>query len=295
MPKLSIIIVSHNTKDLLVDCLNSLPTPSANQEIIVVDNASSDGTLARLSKHFPEVTLIKNNQNLGYAAANNLGIKKSQGDYLLLLNSDTYVHHQALKHLVDFMDSHSKVGIASPQLLNSDGTIQQNGGALPNLTNLFTWFCFLAKISPINRLIPPYQQSHQDFYKKTGKTGWVSGAAMIIRRQVLDQIGNLDQNIFMYGEDTDLCYRATKANWHVFIVASAQVTHLGHGSGDQARALLGEVTGLKHFFSKHKPAWQRPLLSLTFKIGATIRLFVFGKISPTKNRYEVYKQISHLA
>lgn len=294
-PTLSIIIVSYNTKTLLKNCLDTFyqKLPS-DQELIIVDNASTDGSSAYIKKHYPKAKLIKNSENLGFAKANNQAIKVASGKYLLLLNSDTLVKPGAFDQLIKFMDAHPKTGIASPQLLNSDGSIQPGGGALPRLSNVFAWMFFIDDLPILGPLIPAYQRSQPNFYKTTKKIGWVAGTAMIIRRSCLDQIGLLDENIFMYGEDTDLCIRAARSSWSRYIVADAQVTHLGQGSGSQDKALVGEFRGLIYLFAKHKPAWEPPLLRIILYIGATLRLIIFGTILGNAQKTKAYHQARKL-
>jgi len=187
------------------------------------------------------------------------------------------------------------VAIASPQLLNPDGSIQPQGGALPSLLNLAAWMWFVDDLLLLNRLFTPYHQSNLSYFKHTRPLGWVAGTAMFIRRQALDKIGLLDEHIFMYSEDTDLCLRAYRQDFEVYNVSSGQVVHLGQGSGFQETALLGEYRGLKYLFNKHYPAWQRPILSFLLKSGALLRLTIFGTILGDKPKYHAYKKALKLA
>ena len=288
--KLSIIIVSYNTKDLLKNCLDSLQKFGIKQsEIIVVDNASSDESVAMVKKSFSKVKIITNKKNTGFAVANNQGIKSSKGDYILLLNSDTLVKKGALSNLTSYIDSHPNVGIASPKLLNADGTIQPAGGALPGLFNLITWFLFLDHLPYTSEFVDPYHQNQSQFYQKTRLTGWVPGTAMLIRSDVIKKIGVLDEKIFMYAEDIDFCLRAQKAGYDIGLVSNSEVVHLGQGSGSKEKALTGEISGLIYLDKKHKPFWQQLVLKLIIKKGALLRMLVFGTILANKPKYEIYK------
>jgi len=277
--KLSIIIVSYNTKGLLKQCLDAVSKSILTEqyEVIVIDNASTDGS--------SDLATIKNKHNQGYSIANNQGIKIAKGEYILLLNSDTRVKSNALDELIKFMDGHPQAGIASAQLLNPDGSIQPSGGFLPRLSNIFAWMFF---IDDLPLPLPAYHVTHPGFYSNTHQIGWVQGAALIMRREV----GLLDENIFMYGEDVELCIRAHKSSWQVWTVATAQVTHQGFQSsgGVSTNALLGEYTGLQYIFKKHKPPWEFPLLQVALKTGALIRMLLFGTIWRDKQKYAVYKQ-----
>ena len=202
MKLLSIIIVSFNTKQLLKQTINSFYTElNNNYELIVVDNNSSDGSAKMIQNQFPKAQLIQNKKNLGFAKANNQGISHSNSEYILLLNSDTIVKPNLFKNTLKFLKKNPKVGIVSPKLLNKDGSIQPNGGALPNLRNIKAWMLFLDDVPIINRFFSHYHQENEDFFKKTQSTGWVAGTAMFIRRKTIQETGLLDEKIFMYSED----------------------------------------------------------------------------------------------
>ena len=295
--KLSIIILSFNTKKLILDCLKSVFADSQdlNLEVIVIDNASTDGSPQAVKSHFPQVKLIQNKTNLGFAQGNNQGINQSGVDYVLLLNSDTIIKPQALKRLVEFMDSHPQVGIAAPQLLNPDGSIQPNGGYLPRLSNIMAWMLLIDDLPWVRPWFPSYQLRSSHQFQTTRPLGWVQGAAMVLRRQMLDQIGLLDEQIFMYAEDVDICYRAKQAHWQVMLAPQAQIIHLGFRSSSPQKAILGEYQGLKHLFKKYKPAWELPILNLLLKTGALLRLLIFGTIFKDKSKYDLYRQAISLA
>lgn len=293
--KLSIIIVSYNTQNLIENCLTSvfkhLPQKT---EVIVVDNNSQDDSIKVIQKNFPLVNIIQNQKNLGFAKANNQGIRRSKGEHILLLNSDTIVTKNALQNLTVYLDNHQAVGIVSATLLNSDKSIQPAGGFLPNLLNLFAWFFFIDDLPFLSWLIQPYQITKTSFFSKTRNLGWISGAAMMIRKKTLDQIGLLDENIFMYSEDTDLCWRAKKAGWGVYSLASAQVIHFKQGSGSSKNAFIGEIKGLAYLVQKHLPKWQYPLFRLIIRIGSVLRTFVFGTILRNHEKKQIYQQIFDL-
>lgn len=276
--ELSVIIVSYNTKELLEKCLESVRASSLDKtayEVIVVDNGSTDGSA--------KLATIKNTDNKGYAAANNQGIKKARGEYILLLNSDTEITPTALEELIKFMDSHPRAGIASAQLLNPDGSIQPSGGCLPRLSNIALWMFF----------IDGYHIQNPSFYTTTREVGWVQGAALIMKKQV----SLLDENIFMYGEDVELCMRAHKDGWEIWHVAEAKVTHQAFQSsgGISSNALLGEYQGLIYLFKKHKPSWEVPILKLLLQAGALLRMLLFGTILRDTRKYAVYKKAFKLA
>ena len=295
--KLSIIIVSFNTKKLILDCLESIfaTTGDLNLEVIVVDNDSVDDSPVAIKDNFPQVKLITNTTNTGFAKANNQGIKVSSGDYIMLLNSDTIVKPNALEILIDYLDSHPQVGIAAPQLLNPDGSIQPNGGYLPRLSNIIAWMLFIDDLPFIRPWFWSYQLRYLPGFRRTRAMGWLQGAALVLRRHTLEEIGLLDENIFMYAEDVEICYRARKSGWQVMLLPQAQIIHKGFQSGSSEKAILGEYQGLKYIFQKHKPAWELPLLRLSLKLGATLRLIIFGTILRDKQKYAIYKTALSLA
>lgn len=298
--KLSIITVSYNTKKLLKQALSAVFASSLNKrnyQVFVVDNASSDGSPEMVKKDFPQVKLIKSKDNLGFAKGNNLAIAKSDSDYIMLLNSDTKVKSNALSSLIEFMDSHPKAGVASAQILYPSGEIQQSGGFLPRLSNVFAWMFLIDDLPIVKNIFWSYQITSQSFYKKTRQLGWVTGAAMIIRRQAVSDIGLLDDKIFMYGEDVDYGIRAKKKGWQVWSVAKAKVTHFQFQSskGISENAMLGEFKGLKYIFQKHKPKWEMPLLRSFLWGGSLLRMLLFGTILRDKNKYDIYRKALKLA
>jgi len=295
---LSIIIVSFNTKDLLRNCLKSIytlyPKPYT-LEVIVVDNASKDGSAEMVAKDFPQVALIRNKKNLGFAAANNQGIKKARGRYLLLLNSDTLILEDALAKMVAFMDRNKKIGIATCQLLNKDKTIQASGGFFPTLPRVFAWMFFLDDLPIISRLIKAYHPHEPSFYTKNlfyqreHFQDWVTGAFFLIRKKVVEKIGLLDEQFFMYVEEVDYCFRAKKAGFLVAYTPMAKIIHLGQKSLRQpGDAAVREYKGLKIFYQKHYPPFQLPLLLLFLKMGAALRFLIFGIILASKEARLAY-------
>lgn len=224
---LSIVIVNWNTRDLLCDCLTCLANATGvSCETIVVDNGSTDGSLEMLKARFPEVRVISNTTNIGFAAANNCGLAQASARYCLLLNSDTRVAPDAPAQMVLFMDNHSDAGACGPQLLNADGTLQPSGRLFPTLASA------LGELLPLpggwRKVLRGDGQSRD--YNQVCQVDEVSGAAVCLRREALDEIGLLDDEFFFLGEDIDLCWRLKRAGWKVFYVPDARVVHLWGGS-----------------------------------------------------------------
>lgn len=276
---LSVIVVNFNTKKLLADCLSSIYkfTKGVEFEVIVVDNGSKDASQDIVKTKFPQVKLIPNKDNLGFTKANNQGIKVAKGGYILLLNSDTYLIENSFKKLLEKAKSLPNLGALGPQLLNEDRSIQQSVGFFPHLPQVFWWMSFIDDL-PAGEVLKPYHVDHDSFYSKDQKVDWVTAAAILVPRHVIRKIGGLDENIFMYGEEVDWCYRIKRANLKVFYSPATKIVHIGRGSTGQVskNAILGEYKGIKYFYAKHKPGLSLQLLRLLLKIGALARIIAFG-------------------
>lgn len=230
MHDVSVIIVSWNAKKHLVDCLNSLGN---GREIIVVDNGSSEGSPEVVEKEFPQVKLIRNAENLGFARANNIGIRASTGRYVCLINSDVVVLNDCIESLVKFMDSNSPVGMAGPRILNPDRTLQVSCRHFPSIWNN------LCQALGLNYVFPKSAFFSEPFMKywahdEIRKVDVLSGCFLMIRREAIDEVGLLDENFFIYGEDIDWCRRFHKSGWDVMLYPEAQAIHIGGASSSNA-------------------------------------------------------------
>lgn len=271
--KLSIIIVSWNVKDDLLRCLSSLKEnpPPVPFEQIVIDNMSSDGTPNIVRQEYPEVTVIENQENKGFAKANNQGIKQSSGEYILLLNPDTIVRPNSLGTLVKFLDNNPDVGACGPKLLNANGSAQASVRQFPTFRGVLYGHT-------ICRLFGLFRSQHRkwmmkDFsYDRQMDVDQIMGAAMMVRRSVIDKVGFMDENFFMYFEEIDLCYRIKEAGWRIVFLPSAVITHLGGRSSSQVplkRIMM--LTSLIAFFRKHRGRFAAGLFTIIFKAGVILR------------------------
>lgn len=262
---LSIVIVSYNTRELLRTCLASvLSTLSRHEpihqdraqrllsfEIWVVDNASADGSAAMVATDFPDVLLITNGQNLGFAAANNQALLQAKGRYVLLLNPDTVVLEDACRDLVTFMDDHPEAGAAGVKLLNPDGTLQHAAFRFPSLLmTLFDFFPLNHRIanSRLNGRYPARRYDGSPF-----QIDHPLGACFIVRRTAAEQVGWLDPEFFIYCEEVDWCIRLKRAGWSIYCVPHAQVIHYGGQSTAQFRGqmLVALHRSRSQLFKKH--------------------------------------------
>lgn len=291
MLDVSIIIVSYNTKNLLKKCLSSIFkfTKGVIYEVIVVDNASKDSTTKMVEDEFHQVELIKNNENVGFGRANNQGSREARGKYLFFFNSDAYLADNVLPKLIKFMDKNKEVGVLGPRILNPDGSIQQSAGFFPDLPQVFFWMSFLDDL-PFGDRLRPYHVDHDRFYERERKVDWVTGAAIMIRREVFQKVGGFDKKIFLYGEEVELCLRMKNAGFDILFSPVGKVIHLGRGSFEKSNvgAIVGEYKGLLYFYSKYKSTWQKFLLSLLLKMGAIVRILIFGMIQGRKELKEAY-------
>lgn len=231
MIDLSVVIVSWNTRDLLEACLASLQGAADGLavETLVVDNASADGSAAMIRQRFPQVQLIDNTENAGYARANNQAIRQCAGRHVMLLNSDTVVRPGALAALVRFMDTHPAVGAAGPYLEGADGSLQPSCHPLLTPGREFWRLLFLDRILP--RATYPM---HRWPTSGAREVEVIKGACLVLRHSALDQVGLLDEQYFMYTEEMDLCLRLALAGWRLCWVPEARVVHFGAASTRQA-------------------------------------------------------------
>lgn len=252
---LSITIVNYNSGDLLEQCLNSVwgEGSEIEFEIFVVDNGSSDDSLGRIREAFPGVNLIRNEDNLGFARANNQAVKRSRGRYVLLLNPDTILRAKALERMVHFMDKYPRAGAVGAKLLDPEGTIQLSCRCFPSYrTALFNRYSLLTKLLPSNKFSREYLMADWG-HSSAREVDWVSGACLMVRREALEEVGLLDERFFMYVEDVDWCYRAKQKGWKVYFVPQAEVVHyIGQSSRKAGRkAIIEHHRSMYRFYRKH--------------------------------------------
>lgn len=266
--KLSIVIVSWNVKKDLVNCLRSIGENPASEsfEVIVIDNASTDSTVEAVRNEFPEIVVITNSQNLGFAAANNQGIEKSRGEYILLLNPDTIVQLNSLNILIEFMDKNEDVGICGPQLLNQDGTVQPSVRGFPTFRGALYRHTAFRHLRIFKNEYKTWLMKSFD-HKTRMDVDQVMGAAFLLRRTAIDSIGAMDEIFFMYYEEVDLCYRMKQAGWRIVFTPEAKITHLGGKSSGQmpVRRRIMMLTSLLKFFRKHRGKYITAVFNGVFK------------------------------
>lgn len=267
---LTISIISYNTRGLLKACLNSIyeNTKEINYEIIVVDNNSTDGSVDMVKEEFPQVKLVINKENVGFAKANNQAIKKSKGRYILLLNSDTVVISDAIRKMVNFMDRHPEAGVVGCTKLNPDLSMQPSVTVLANIWAVFFRFFRFKQFLPsseqrrfvskffgpiLGRTIGSYLGWYSDNNTKEAKSvDFVTGTCFLIRQETINDVGLLDENFFMYIEDADWCFRIKRKGWQIYIYPDARIIHYG-GENFRSSSIfsLEYCKSRYYYFKKH--------------------------------------------
>ncbi|MEJ5198315.1 MAG: glycosyltransferase family 2 protein [Anaerolineae bacterium] len=264
MPDLSVIIVSWNVRELLRACLQSLESGVKRQEsevleIIVVDNASTDGSAAMVAAEFPQVRLIANAENRGFTGGNNQGIAAARGRYILFLNPDTVVIGDALAQMMAYLEAHEDVGVVGPQLRYGDGRLQSSCRRFPTLWSALFESTPLAWHWPNNPWARRYRMEDQVSSTAPGEeieVDWLVGAALMTRRAVLDQVGGFDEGYFMYSEELDWCRRVKAAGWRIVYLPTAQIVHYEGKSSEQvvaARHIRFQTSKVRYFRKFHGP------------------------------------------
>jgi hypothetical protein len=254
MPTLSIVIVSYNVADLLEECLKSIyANHGVDFEVWVVDNASSDDSVARVRRGFPEVRVLESPYNGGYAYANNLALRQAGGDYFLLLNPDTMLSPTALRDMVRFMEEHPEAGIAGPKLVREDGSLDLAcRRSFPSPSVSFYRMVGLSGRFPHSPRFGRYNLTFLD-PDQEAEVDSVVGAFMLVRRQAVEEAGLLDEQFFMYGEDLDWAMRIKKKGWKVFYNPRVVVLHRKASSSSQhiRRATQEFYRSMLIFYRKH--------------------------------------------
>ena len=265
--EISIIIVTWNSQDFIRNCLDSiyLLPDKVRYEIMVVDNHSSDQTKKIVREFYPEVDLIENRANLGYAQANNQGIEKSQGKYILLLNPDTQLLENSLTLMYEFMEANPRVGALGPKLLNPDKSIQPSCREFPTFSTLIWEFFGLSRIFPKSKIFGRWRMGYFAF-DQPKEVDQPMGSCLMLRRETLEDVGTFDENFSMFFNDVDLCYRTKNAKWKIYFYPDAQVVH---HKGASTRKVKRRMIWLSHlafykFFKKYKTGLANRLLLFFF-------------------------------
>jgi GT2 family glycosyltransferase len=276
-PMVSVCMVTYHAKDLLRDCLHSLAeNTTLAYEVIVVDNGSQDGVDSMLAAEFPDVRYTQNDTNLGYTHPMNQALQQGRGQYLLQLNPDTVILPQTLDRLVSYMEARPKIGICGPKVLNRDMTLQKScRRGEPTPLAVFSYFLGLSALFPSSKLFGQYQLNYLDEDEIHPVAG-VSGSCMLIRREVIDQIGFLDERFFAYQEDADFCRRARQAGWFVYYYPLAQLIHFGGQGGSRVepyRSIVAWHQAYFQYYRKHLAKDYFFLFNWIYYLAMLVKLF----------------------
>lgn len=278
---LSVIVVSWNTRDILRDCLASVcrHLPPAERELIVIDNASADGSAEMVEEQFPEARLVRNPANVGFGRAANQGMSAARGEQLLLLNSDALLLDDSLLALARRLERDPTLGVLGPRIVLEGGRLQSSARRFPSVGRLALSELWLHRLVPRARaadwLLGPYWDHGAE-----READWLVGACLLVRREVFGQTGGFDPAIFMYGEEVEWCHRIRAVGWRILFCPDGQVLHLNHKSADRLfgdagrtdRCLLAEDDLLRRW----QGGWAPPAAGLLRVSGGVLRVVLFG-------------------
>jgi len=285
---LSIIIVNYNTEDQLKKCLSSIlenVSQDIKFEIIVVDNYSKDNSV-EVAQKFPGVKVIKNEKNLGFAKANNQGLKLAKGENVCFLNPDTIVHYNAFEILINYIKNNPRVGAVGPMLLGKDGSLQCSAYSLPSIGSLFyRFFNLRPTVKTLNNIVfkaikkKIVPLSTEQSYDKPFPSGWILGACILMPRQLALNLKGFDEDYFLYWEEIDLCKRITKRNFEIHVVPEARVTHLIGQSVAKAKefSLLQWFKNLSIYYKKNFPYLSNLLARVILSVSILLHIIFDGK------------------
>jgi GT2 family glycosyltransferase len=288
-PRVSVVIVNWKTPKLLARCLDSIARDrgASGFEILVVDNNSGDGSVEMLRRDYPTVTTIANADNVGFSRACNQVIPKAEGTFILLLNPDAEIKDDAISTLADFMERTPDCGAAGPKVLNADGSLQLAcRRAFPTPEAAFYRVTYLSRLFPNHPTFARYNLGSADPDKETDVDA-LSGSCMMVRRDVVEQIGLLDEDIFMFGEDIDWCWRIKQAKWRVVYTPESVVYHL-HGASSRLRPIGTTINlhkGMEVFYRKHLAQKYWAPFNLLVYAAIWIRAYVFILINVARSAF----------
>jgi hypothetical protein len=245
--RVAVVVVTFNALPYLEQCLSSV----AGRPTVVVDHGSTDGTLNLVRDRFPEVRLVQQD-NLGLGAGWNRGIAETAGDYVLILNADAWAVGDGVERLLSFAETRPDAAVVGPKLLNTDGSLQRSVRGFPSVWRLATEYFFLRKLAPRSRALNAFYAGGFD-HDHVLEAEFVMGSVMLVRREAIEQVGPLDEDFFLFSEETDWCYRFRDAGWKVLFFPGAEFVHVG-GASHGGRMFNENLRGHLRFLAKHRGA-----------------------------------------
>ena len=268
MADVTVVVVTYNALPLLEKSLESV----RRYETIVVDHGSTDGTVDFVRDRFPEARVIEQ-ENLGFGAGNNTGMRAASGDYFLLVNADAWVVGDAVERLVEFAESRPEAALVGPKLLNPDGTLQRSVRGFPSVWRIATEYLFLRKLAPSSRLLNAFYGAGFD-HESVREAEFLGGACLLVRREAFEAVGGFDEDFFMMSEEVDWCYRFRQAGWKVLFFPGAEVVHVVTSSANPAM-FRHLVRGHLRFLAKHRGAREAERARRLMLVALRLRGLVF--------------------
>lgn len=289
---LSIITLNYKTPERTLVCINSVQNQFKKEftsdkiEHIIVDNDSHDGSLEKLkkeTKHYKNVRIIANKENVGFGRGCNSGANYAKGQYLLFLNSDTIVENREFLKMIEFLEHHQRVAIMGGQMTNMDGTPQLSAWKFYTLGNLILLLLGAERFGLLKKSTTHIQ-----------KVDWVTGGCMMVKKTIFEQLGKFDPHIFMYIEDMELCFRAKKEGFDTYMYPHVKVLHASQGSSNRSFAIVNIYKGIRYFYAKHMPVWQYRIADILLTTKAKL-LVIIGRITGNSYLSQTYEKTFNIS
>ncbi len=295
-PVISAIVVSYNTREMTLECLRALREGLAGipSEVLVVDNASSDGSAEAVAREFPDVRLLQSGRNAGFGAANNLAMERAAGEMFLLVNSDAFLRPGCAQALVECLREHPEAAVAGPRIVHPDGRLQISCYRFPSPARAVLENLFIASVLPGHPVLGDYRRWGHD---REREVDWVIGACMLVRREAYEAVGGFDERFFMYAEETDWQKRMRDAGWTVRFTPRGEVVHVGGGSADpDARFNERMFVSLDAYTLKHHGWAGLAVLRAAMVAGCSIRAvgWLAAALSPSRRQLAASRVRRHL-
>lgn len=274
MGEVSVIVAAHNARDYIERCLD--PLTETSNEVITVDCASADGTGEFVRRRFPAVHLVQLAENRGYGAALNEGMRVASGPFFLLMNGDAWPRPGAIEKLTAFAEQQPSAAVIGPKLLNVNGTLQPSVRGFPTLWRLATEYFFLRWFAPSSRALNAFYGASFD-HRSIRDVEFLVGAVLLVRREVVEEIGGFDTSFFMFNEEVDFCYRVREAGWRVVFYPDAQFVHLGGASArrDWPRMYREQLRSHLRYLAKHHGYRQAEAARRLLLVAMWLRMLIF--------------------
>ncbi len=294
---ISVVILSYNTRDLTLKCLECLAkSEEVELETIVIDNASSDGSAEAIAKKFPLVKLVRNKTNVGFAAGNNQGMDMARGYYILLLNSDCFVEPLTITKTLQTLKDFDVTGC---KLLNEDRSVQFSYGFFVSLRRALMLMTFIDNFPVIKKFADSIHVRDASRYNQQIEVDWVTGAFVMLKKDAFTKVGGIDEKYFMYGEEMEWMYRMKKAGFKIDFFPGAQATHLqGASTKSIATMFTSEMKGYLYWFKKHRSSFELFLLKIILIKGCLFKAIVWtlvGKPQTGREYWRAFREISGLS